>query len=599
MSQVSLQDKIKMLPTKPGVYQFKDSDGNTIYIGKARSLKHRVSSYFNKNGGHTGKTRLMIKRIADVQVIVVETELDALLLENNLIKQYQPRYNVNLKDDKTYPWLCIKKERFPRVFPTRTKIENGSEYFGPYASVKMMQTLLKLIRQLYGIRTCNFDLSESNIAKGKFKVCLEYHIGHCLGPCAGLQSQEDYDAQIDDIRLIIKGNIGHVIKVLKERMASFAERLEFEKAQLVKNKIDVLQQYQSKSAVVNPAMDDVDVFSVMSEPGFAYVNFMRVVSGAVIQSHTLTLRRQLEETDVEMLQLAIADVRNQFGSLAREILVSIDPQLEDTPHRFTIPQRGDKLKLLQLSMRNAKYTMMERHKQVRFTDPEQHSRRILEKIQSDLRLAELPVHIEAFDNSNFHGTNAVSACVVFRNAKPSKKDYRHFNVKTVTGPDDFATMREVVHRRYSRMLQEGEELPQLIVIDGGKGQLGAALETLDVLGLRGKIAIVGIAKRLEEIYYPGDSVPLYIDKKSETLRVLQHLRDEAHRFGITHHRNRRSKNTIRTALTNIPGVGPSTAQALLKAFKSVKGLKEAGHEAIAREVGPAKAQKIAEWLAAH
>jgi excinuclease ABC subunit C len=594
---VDLSDKIKQLPTRPGVYQFRDAEGNLIYIGKARSLRHRVSSYFNVNGGHSGKTRVMVKRIADVEVIVVETELDALLLENNLIKQYQPRYNVNLKDDKTYPWLCVKNERFPRIFATRTKIQDGSEYFGPYASVKMMNTLLNLIRQLYSIRTCNYDLTKINIEKGKFKVCLEYHIGNCLGPCEGKQSREDYEIQIDDIRLIIKGNISSVLKVLKERMAAFAERLEFEKAQIIKEKMDILQQYQSKSAVVSTSIDNIDVFSIASDLSAAHINYMRVAGGAVIQSHTITIKKRLDESDAEMLELGIAEVRNDFGSLAKKILVPMLPATDFGEHKFAIPQRGDKYKLLELSQRNARFHMMELQKQTRFTDPEKHTSRILEQMKKDLRLTELPVHVEGFDNSNFHGTYAVSACVVFKDAKPSKKDYRHFNIKTVTGPDDFASMAEVVQRRYSRMLNEDEPLPQLIVIDGGKGQLGAALESLDRLGLRGKIAIIGIAKRLEEIYFPGDQVPLYIDKKSDTLKVLQHIRNEAHRFGISHHRDKRSKNTIKTELTDIPGIGKNTAEMLLREFRSTSGVKNAPIEDLVKTVGKSKAKIVAAWFA--
>ncbi len=594
---VTLQEKIKLLPTKPGVYQFKDSESKIIYIGKARSLKNRVSSYFNKNGGHTGKTRLMVKRIADVQVIVVATELDALLLENNLIKEYQPRYNVNLKDDKTYPWLCIKKERFPRIFSTRNKLQDGSEYFGPYASVKVMNTLLGLIRQLYGIRTCNYDLSEANISKGKFKVCLEYHIGNCLGPCEGLQTNDDYTAQIDDIRLIIKGNISSVIRTLKERMQAFASKLEFEKAQSLKEKIDILQKYQSKSAIVNSAIDNVDVFSVVSDQAAAYVNFMRVVDGAVIQSNTIPIRKRLDESDQEMLEMGIAEVLNQYGSLAHEIIVPSIPLTHFGIHKFSVPQRGDKFKLLELSLRNARYNMLEKQKQVRFTDPESHTKRVLEQMKKDLRLTEVPAHIEGFDNSNLLGTNAVSACVVFKNAKPSKREYRHFNIKTVEGPDDFASIAEVVLRRYTRLLKEREPLPQLIVIDGGKGQLSAAIESLETLGLRGKIAIIGIAKRLEEVYFPGDSVPLYIDKKSETLKVLQNIRNEAHRFGITHHRDKRSKNTIKTELTSIPGIGQASAALLLRELKSTKGVKNATPEELEKLLGKKKAASLQLWFA--
>lgn len=593
---MNIADKIKLLPSNPGVYQFKDDTGKIIYIGKARSLKSRVNSYFAKHGGHSGKTRVMIKRISDLSFIVVESELDALLLENSLIKKYQPRYNVMLKDDKTYPWLCIKNERFPRVFPTRTKIEDGSEYFGPYASVKMMKTLLKLIRQIYKIRTCKYDLSASNIEKGKFKVCLEYHIGNCLGPCEGLQDHEDYTSQIEQIKQIIKGNVTEVIHRLEKIMTEYSENLAFEKAQNVKEKIDILRGYKSKSAVVNPSISNVDVFSISSDMVNAYVNYMRVVDGSVIQSHTMTFKKRLQENDAHIISLAIAEVRNVYQSLSKEILVTDLPEIELEGHRVSIPQRGDKRKLLELSMRNARYFMLDKQRQSKFADPEKHTTRILEQMKKDLRLSELPTHIECFDNSNFQGTNAVAACVVFKDAKPSKKDYRHFNIKTVEGPDDFASMKEVVYRRYKRLLEEGEDLPQLVVVDGGKGQLSSAVESLDELGLRGKIAIVGIAKKLEEIFYPGDSLPLYIDKKSETLKVLQHARNEAHRFGITHHRNKRSKAAIKSELTDIPGIGKATSEVLLQTFQSVSRIKKASLSDLQKAIGPAKADVVRRWF---
>jgi excinuclease ABC subunit C len=593
---IDLTEKIKLLPRKPGVYQFRNSDGKIIYIGKAKSLKSRVNSYFLKHGGHTGRTRVMLKHIKDVTFIVVGSELDALLLENNLIKKYQPRYNVNLKDDKTYPWLCIKNERFPRIFPTRTKIEDGSTYYGPYASVKMMKTLLKLIRQIYKIRTCKYDLSEANIEKGKFKVCLEYHIGNCLGPCEGFQSHDDYASQINDIKEIIKGNISGVVRHLNDRMKTLSEKMEYERAQDLKEKIDILKKYQSKSAIVNPAMDNADVFSVVSDIDHGYVNYMKVVDGAVIQSHTLTYKKKLEETDAGLLEMGLAEIRNMFGDLAKELIVGMELDVELDEHRLTVPQRGDKKKLLELSVRNAKYFMLDRQKQTKFGDPERHKTRILEQMKRDLRLTELPRHIECFDNSNLQGTNPVAACVVFRDTKPSKKEYRHFNIKTVTGPDDYASMTEVVYRRYKRLLDEDQELPQLIVIDGGKGQLSASVESLDRLGIRGKVAIVGIAKRLEEIYYPGDSLPLYIDKKSESLRVLQHVRNEAHRFGITHHRNKRSKATFKTELTDIPGVGKETARQLLQKFHSVARIRKVPFEELEATIGPAKAKTVQEWF---
>ncbi|MCZ4407765.1 excinuclease ABC subunit UvrC [Cryomorphaceae bacterium 1068] len=593
---MDLTEKIKLLPRKPGVYQFKNAEGVIIYVGKAKSLRSRVSSYFMKHGGHSGKTRIMIKRIVDFSFIVVESELDALLLENNLIKKYNPRYNVALKDDKTFPWLCIKNERFPSIFPTRTKIKDGSEYFGPYASVKTMKTLLKLIRRIYKIRTCKYDLSQKNIEQGKFKVCLEYHIGNCLGPCEGKQTEEDYMAQIKDIREIIKGNVAGVISHLESRMKFYSEKLEFELAHDIKDKIDQLNSYKSKSTIVNPAVGNVDVFGLVTDLHNAYINFMKVVDGSIIQSHTMTFKKRLDESDEELITQGIAEIKAEYDSLFVDIIVGAKPDIDMNEHRFIIPQRGDKKKLLELSERNAKYYMMDRHKQTKFADPEKHTERIMEQMKKDLRLQEAPTHLECFDNSNFQGTNAVAACVVFRNGKPSKKEYRHFNIKTVEGPDDFASMKEVVYRRYKRLLDEGEDLPQLIIVDGGKGQLSSALESLDELGIRGKVAIVGIAKRLEEIFYPGDTAPLYVDKASETLKVIQHARNEAHRFGITHHRNKRSKGAIQTELTSIPGIGEATAQQLLQRFTSVKRIKETSLEDISSEIGPSKAKAIRTWF---
>jgi excinuclease ABC subunit C len=593
---VDLTKKIKLLPRKPGVYQFKNSEGVIIYVGKAKSLRNRVNSYFLKNGGHSGKTRVMIKRIVDFSFIVVESELDALLLENNLIKKYNPRYNVALKDDKTFPWLCIKNERFPSIFPTRTKVKDGSEYFGPYASVKTMKTLLALIRRIYKIRTCKYDLSQSNIEKGKFKVCLEYHIGNCLGPCEGKQTEDDYMTQIKDIREIIKGNVSGVIAHLESQMKFYSEKLEFELAHDIKDKIDQLNSYKSKSTIVNPAVGNVDVFGLVTDVHNAYVNFMKVVDGSIIQSHTLTFKKRLDESDEELITQGIAEIKAEYDLLFKDIIVGVKPDVDIEEHRFTVPQRGDKKKLLELSERNAKYYMMDRHKQTKFADPEKNTERIMEQMKKDLRLQEAPTHLECFDNSNFQGTNAVGACVVFRNGKPSKKEYRNFNIKTVDGPDDFASMKEVVYRRYKRLLNEGETLPQLIIVDGGKGQLSSALESLDELGIRGKVAIVGIAKRLEEVFYPGDTAPLYIDKASETLKVLQNARNEAHRFGITHHRNKRSNSAIQTELTSIPGIGEATAQQLLKRFTSVKRIKEMSLEDISNEIGPSKAKALRTWF---
>ena len=593
---MDLSEKIKLLPASPGVYQFRDADNRIIYIGKAKNLRSRVRSYFLKNAGHSGRTRVMVKRITDLTFIVVETELDALLLENNLIKEHQPRYNVLLKDDKTYPWICIKNERFPRIFATRNKIDDGSEYYGPYASVVMMKTMLNLIRQMYKIRTCNYVLSERNIKAGKFKVCLEYHIGNCKGPCEGLQSHEDYMEQINDIKEIIKGNTSSILKVLESRMNEFADKMEYESAQEIKEQLDILHKYKSKSTVVNPTLSDVDIFSVVSDLHSGYVNYLKVVDGAVIQSHTMTYKKRLEETDAELLEMGIAEIRVRFNALTKEILIPEPIELELEDHHFSIPQRGDKKKLLDLSLRNAKYFMLDQQKQTRFIDPEKHTERIMEQMKKDLRLSEKPYHIECFDNSNLHGTNAVSACVVFRDGKPSKKEYRHFNIKTVVGPDDFASMKEVVFRRYRRVLDDGDPLPQLILIDGGKGQLSSALQSLDELGIRGKVAIIGIAERLEELFYPGDSAPLYIDKRSETLKVLQHARNEAHRFGITHHRNKRSKNSFKTELTDIPGIGKVTAEELLNKFQSVTRIKKASLEEITEVVGPSRAQAIRTWF---
>src|SRR5690554_6523325 len=592
---MQLSEKIKLLPANPGVYQFRDESNRIIYIGKAKNLRNRVRSYFLKNAGHSGRTRVMVRQITDFTFIVVDTELDALLLENNLIKEHQPRYNVLLKDDKTYPWICIKNERFPRIFATRNKIDDGSEYFGPYASVVMMKTLLNLIRQMYKIRTCNYVLSEKNIQAGKFRVCLEYHIKNCKGPCEGLQNHDDYMKQISDIKEIISGNTSSVLKVLEARMHAFSDKMEYESAHEIKEQIDILHKYKSKSTVVNPTLSNIDVFSVVSDLHNGYVNYLKVVDGAVIQSLTMSYTKRLEETDAELLEMGIAEVRVRFNALAKEILIPEPIELKLEDHLFSIPQRGDKKKLLDLSLRNAKYFMLDQQKQTRFIDPEKHTERIMEQMQKDLRLSKKPYHIECFDNSNFHGTNAVSACVVFRDGKPSKKEYRHFNIKTVVGPDDFASMREVIFRRYRRVLDDGDPLPQLILVDGGKGQVSSAVESLERLGIRGKVAVIGIAERLEELYYPGDSAPLYIDKRSETLKILQHARNEAHRFGITHHRNKRSKNTFKTELTDIPGIGKTTAEELLNKFQSVTRIKKATLAEITEVVGPSRAQAIRTW----
>lgn len=590
-----MQENLKLilhtLPDKPGVYQYFDKSGKILYVGKAKNLKKRVSSYFNKHHD-SGKTRVLVSKIADIQTIVVDTEFDALLLENNLIKKYQPRYNVLLRDDKTYPWICIKNEPFPRIFKTRNLVKDGSEYFGPYASVSVLHALLDLIREIYPIRTCNYDLNERNIESGKYKVCLEYHIGNCLGPCEGLQSREEYDENIQSIRQIIKGNYNDALRQMTNLMQKYAQNLDFETAQSIKEKIDKVKNYQAKSTVVSPTIGNVDVFSIVSDETAGYINFLRVNNGAIIQSHTLELKKKLDETDDELLEDAIVELFDRFGSPSPEIILPWDLKFEIPNKRITIPQIGDKKRLLELSERNAKYYRLEQLKQMKIVDPDRHTNRIMAQMKKDLRMPVEPRRIEGFDNSNIQGTNPVSACVVFIDGKPSKKDYRIFNVKTVEGPNDFATMEEVIYRRYKRVLEEEGPLPDLILIDGGKGQLGSALKSIDALGLRGKITVIGIAKKLEEIFFPGDPIPLYLDKTSETLKVLQHVRNESHRFGITRHRNRRSNNSFNSELEGIPGVGEKTIQELLQKFKSVKRIKSATFEELAEVVGKSRAEKI-------
>lgn len=590
MAEATLKLQIYTLPNKPGVYQYYDKNKQLLYVGKAKNLKKRVASYFNKNH-QLGKTRLLVKKITNIEHIVVATETDALLLENNLIKKYQPRYNIMLKDDKTYPWICIKKERFPRVFSTRKMIKDGSSYFGPYTSMKTIHTLLDLIKDLYPLRTCTYDLSEKKIEAKKYKVCLEYHLGNCLGPCEEKYDEKTYLNNISSIKNILKGNFKDSLNDFKRKMNSFAELQHFEKAQQMKEKIEALQNYQSKSTIVNPKINNVDVFSIISDESYAYINYLQISFGAIIRSHTLEVKKKLEESDPEILQLAIVELRQRFQSLCKELYVPFTINVgEDL--KITIPKVGDKKHILDLSTRNAKYFRMERFKQVRITDPNRHQNRIMAQMKKDLRLQEEPRHIECFDNSNIQGTNPVAACVVFKNGKPSKKEYRKFNIKTVEGPNDFASMEEVVYRRYKRMVNEKQPLPQLIVIDGGKGQLSSAIKSLDQLNLRGKIAVIGIAKRLEELFYPEDPIPLYLDKKSETLKILQQLRNEAHRFGITFHRNKRSKEALQTTLETIPGIGEKTMIRLFKKFKSTKRIKEAHIDELSDVIGNSKAKKI-------
>lgn len=590
MSNPSVRLQTSTLPNKPGVYQYYDKDSSLLYVGKAKNLKKRVSSYFNKLQ-ENGRTRLLVKKIHTIKHIVVATETDALLLENNLIKKYQPRYNVMLKDDKTYPWICIKKERFPRVFSTRRMIKDGSEYFGPYTSMKTVHTLLDLIYSLYPLRNCSYDLSDKNITAKKYNLCLEYHLGNCLGPCEGKQEESDYLGSIDAIRNILKGNFKSSLDNFKKRMRYLSTNLQFEDAQRIKEKVDVLENYQSRSTVVNPKINNVDVFTIVSDEDYAYVNYLQISFGAIIRSHTLELRKKLEESDKEILQLAIIELRNRFQSECKEVYVPIALYVGEQV-KVHIPKAGDKKKILELSLRNAKYYRMERFKQVKITDPNRHENRIMAQMKKDLRLNEEPRHIECFDNSNIQGTNPVAACVVFKNGKPRKKEYRKFNIKTVEGPDDYASMEEVVYRRYKRMLDEKQPLPQLIIIDGGKGQLSSSLKSLEKLDLRGEIAIIGIAKRLEEIFYPDDPIPLYLDKRSESLKIIQQLRNEAHRFGISFHRSKRSKEALNTALETIPGIGEKTVLELLKKFKSTKRIKEANFDELADAIGANRAQKV-------
>jgi excinuclease ABC subunit C len=583
--------KIRTLPEKPGVYQYFDKSDTIIYVGKAKNLKKRVSSYFNKTQENY-KTHVLVKQIFRMEYAVVETEMDALLLENNLIKKYQPKYNIQLKDDKTYPWICIKKEAFPRVFSTRRVIRDGSEYFGPYPSGKVMHTLLGLIQELFTLRTCALDLSSEKIAREKYKVCLEYHIGNCKGPCAGHQIESAYLEEVEQIRQLLKGNIQSLIGMLKSRMKEQSAAYLFEEAHQTKQKIESLEKYRAKSTVVSASVKRVDVCTLLNDQDRAFVNYLSVHDGAIVHAYTAEVRKKLNESREEILSYVLPELLDRFDSNTKEVLTDEHLNLQLENISITIPQRGDKKELVALSKRNTLYYKQEKQKQEKIKDPERHSRRIMEQIKQDFRLKELPEHMECFDNSNIQGTNAVSACVVFWNGKPSKKDYRHFNVKTVEGPDDFATMEEVVYRRYKRLLEEGRSLPQLIIIDGGKGQLGAALNALEKLDLRGKVAICGIAKRLEEIFFPGESLPLYIDKRSESLKVIQYMRNEAHRFGITHHRNKRSKSSLTSSLLDIPGIGPKTQQELMKAFKTVSGIQRASVEELTKVIGVAKAKLI-------
>lgn len=588
---------LKTLSTSPGVYQFLDKNNTIIYVGKAKNLKNRVSSYFNKIKYENGKTQILVGKIVDIKTIKVETEMDALLLENSLIKRYQPKYNIQLKDDKTYPWICINKEPFARVNYKRQLDKDGAEYFGPFHSVKMIKTLLELFKQSFDIRHCTHKLTEETIGDNKFSTSIEYYIGNCKGCCQGEVSKKEYEHRLRNVRKVLKGNIKSVIEQLRIKMKNAAAKYDFEKAHDIKERLALIVKYQAKSTVVSATIHNVDVFAISSDINGAYINYLKVMNGAIIQSHTLEVKKKLEESDKELLELGVIEIRSRFPSMSKEILVPEKLAISFEGVRLIVPQRGDKKELLNLSIKNAEYSKIEHQKQVKNTDPEKHQNRILETLKKDLRLVELPRHIECFDNSNIQGTNPVAACVVFKDAKPAKKDYRHFNIKTVVGPDDFASMEEVVYRRYKRLLEENEPIPQLIVIDGGKGQLSSAVKSLEVLDLIGKVAIIGIAKKLEEIYFPGDSLPIYLDKRSESLKVIQFLRNEAHRFGITHHRSKRRKSTLnKSELANIKGIGPKTQSQLIKHFKSVKRIKEAPLMELENLLGKAKAKIVFEGL---
>jgi len=581
-----LKAKISHLPHKPGIYKFYD-DHQIIYVGKAVDIRKRVSSYFNNSTQHNKKTRQLISHIRNIEFTIVDTESDAFLLENSLIKQHQPKYNILLKDGKTYPFICITNERFPRVLSTRNKINDGSKYFGPYASITTMNVLLEMIRSLYPLRTCTFNLSRENVERGKYKVCLEYHIGNCKGPCEDLIDEENYNQHILQIRSILSGNVGLAKNFFKEKMMEAAQETQYELAHNYKQKTDILDDFQAKSTVVSNTLTDIDVFSISSNEKYAFLNYLKVVNGSIIQTQSLEIQKKLDETDEEILASMIMQLRLEFESDSKEILVNIALSLPVDGLTITVPQIGDKRKLLNLSLKNALYLRKEKES-INEKAKDTNEVRIMETMKKDLKLMELPKHIECFDNSNFQGDNPVASMVCFRNAKAAKKDYRHYNIKTVVGPDDFASMYEIVTRRYRRLLDEGSPLPQLVIIDGGKGQLGMAVKALKDLGIYGKMAVVGIAKRLEEIFYPGDSLPLYIDKKSESLRLIQRIRNEAHRFAITFHRSKRDAGTLKTEITEIKGLGQSTAEKLLSKFKSVKKIRELSEAELVTEIGKSK-----------
>ncbi|HRX67209.1 MAG TPA: excinuclease ABC subunit UvrC [Tenuifilaceae bacterium] len=594
--QNKFQNYLANLPISPGVYIFSNIKNEIIYVGKAKNLRKRVSSYFNKNRYENAKLRTLVSRVNSIDHIIVNSESDALLLENNLIKKHKPKYNILLKDDKTYPWICVKNEEFPRVFSTRKVVQDGSRYFGPYTSGLLVKTLLELFRSMYPLRTCNLKLTQENISKGKFKPCLEFQLGNCLAPCVANQNEIDYQKSIDSVVNILKGNVNAVHGELKKQMFMTSKLFKFEEAQEYKNKIDIIERFQSKTTIVNQGYKDLDVYSIYSKPPFHYVNYLKIVNGSIIQSHNIELKKVLNETQEEMLGFAIAEIKNRTGSSAREIVTQFIPEFKIEGCRYHVPNRGDKLKLLDLSLRNAKAFALERNTNNERNRTHIIVERLLSTIKTDLNLTEFPSHIECFDNSNLQGTNPVAACVVFRNARPSKNEYRHFNIKTVDGPNDFASMYEVVKRRYKRLISENLSLPQLIVIDGGKGQLNYAYTAIKELQIEQKVKIIGIAKKLEEIFTPNDTVPLYLDKNSETLKVIQHIRNEAHRFGIKHHRKRRIKSVTKSKLEEIAGVGHKTIEKLLKKYKTTEALKDASLSELKELVGDARARLIVRYF---
>ncbi len=593
-TEAKLKSILSLLPDKPGVYQFIDASGTILYVGKAKNLKKRVTSYFSKN--QSGKTTVLLCKTHDIRHIVVDNESDALLLENNLIKRHQPRYNILLKDDKTFPWICIKNEPFPRVFSTRHTIKDGSFYFGPYTSALMVKTLIELIRQLYKLRTCSLNLTDSNISAGKFKVCLEYHLGNCKGPCVGLQTNDDYQESIVQIKDILKGNISTVMDHLKTLMRRYSDEYKFEEAQVIKEKMDILSRFRSRSTIVSNTIRNVDVFAIAQESDNAYVNYLKIVEGAVIQAFTVEMKIRTEEEKEAILGFAVTEIRQRLLSDSPEIIVPFKPDILIDKIKYTVPKAGEKLKLLELAGRNAVYYKLEQKKKRMEHSPQVRTGKNLERLKNDLHMPDMPVHIECFDNSNIMGNNPVAACVVFRNAKPSRNDYRHFNIKTVTGPDDFSSMEEVVFRRYKRMIDEKQNLPQLVIIDGGKGQLSSAMKSIEKLGLRQKITVIGIAKKLEEIYFPGDSVPIYLDKNSISLKIIQQLRNEAHRFGINFHRDKRSSEMLRSDFDQIKGIGEKTKEILLKHFGSVEKIKNAGRKELENVIGISKTALLTKYF---